>query len=559
MNSVQVLDRPEFAAASSAGWLRVLLPLLILNTLLTFGNDWPGLGVRFDLLLSVELCLGASVLLLWVGRRGQPSARGLSALSLVFVMLVIARYVEVTVPAVFGRPVNLYWDGRHAWQVMRMAAGELAPWRVAGGGLLLAGAAVLLFVLVRRMFGMLARGFGTCAGHRWMLAAGFGAVLLHVAQPWLAKDVRAAFSTPVSASIVSSGGQLRAALSPRSAERLGASPEFSGGVETLRGGDVLLIFAEAYGAVTFDDPEIEAALADSRAALAHAAQESGRGVVSARVRSPTFGGGSWLAHAALLSGVDTRDPGDYELLLTTDRPTLVTHFARNGYRTVAWMPGLQRPWPEGRFYGFDRYGDADGIGYGGPAFGYWRIPDQASLALLQAQELGVASPVGTPPSAVPDPAVPRFVVFPTVSSHAPFRPVAPYVSDWNQLLRSDAYTRAQLDEALGEPVSWAEPLPGYLQSMRYTFEWLSAYLREQASSDLLTIVIGDHQPVAGVSGRDASWEVPVHIFSADPALLVRFEAKGFSAGLRGDVPMLGDMHELTGVLVDIFAARNHAH
>ncbi|MDO9599232.1 MAG: hypothetical protein Q7J47_16060 [Azoarcus sp.] len=558
MNSVQVLERPEFAAASRSGWLRVLLPLLILNTLLTFGNDWPGLGVRFDLLLSVELCLGASVLLLWVGRRGQPSAQVLSALSVVFVMLVIARYVEVTVPAVFGRPVNLYWDGRHAWQVLRMAAGELAPWRLAGGGLLLAGAAVLLFLLVRRMFGMLARGFGTCAGHRWMLATGFGAVLLHMAQPWLAKDVRAAFSTPVSAGIVSSGGQLRTALSPRSAERLGESPVFSGGVEALRGSDVLLIFAEAYGAVTFDDPEIVAALADSRAALAHAAQESERGVVSARVRSPTFGGGSWLAHAALLSGVDTRDPGDYELLLTTDRPTLVSHFARNGYRTVAWMPGLQRPWPEGSFYGFDRYGDADGIGYAGPAFGYWRIPDQASLALLQAQELGVALAASGPERGMPDSRVPRFVVFPTVSSHAPFRPVAPYVSDWSRLLRDDAYTPAQLDEALNEPVSWAEPLPGYLQSMRYTFEWLSGYLRAQAPPDLLTIVIGDHQPVAGVSGRDASWEVPVHVFSADPALLARFEAAGFSAGLRGDVPLLGDMHELTGVLVDVFAVRNQA-
>lgn len=558
MHSVQVLDRPAFATASRAGWLRVLLPLLFLNSLLTFGNDWPGLGVRFDLLLSVELCLAASVLLVWVGKRGQPSAQALSVLATVFVMLVIARYIEVTVPAVFGRPVNLYWDGRHAWQVLRMAAGELAPWRLAGAGLWLVGMAALLFLVVRRMLAMLVQGLGGCAGHRWMLAAGFGAVSLHIAQPWLAMDVRAAFAAPVSAAIVSSGGQLREALSPRSAERLGASPDFSGGVEALRGGDVLLIFAEAYGAVTFDDPEIAAALADARAALTHAAHESGRGVMSARVRSPTFGGGSWLAHAALLSGVDTRDPGNYELLLTTDRPTLVSLFARNGYRTVAWMPGLQRPWPEGRFYAFDRYGDADGIGYAGPTFGYWRIPDQASLALLQAQELGSAPTAGGAGSSVADPRVPRFVVFPTVSSHAPFGPVAPYVRDWRRLLRDDAYTSAQLDGALNAPVSWSEPLPGYLQSMRYTFEWLSGYLREQAPPDLLTIVIGDHQPVAGVSGRNASWEVPVHVFSADPALLARFEAAGFSAGLWGDVTLLGDMHELSGVLADIFDARKQA-
>ena len=53
------------------------------------------------------------------------------------------------------------------------------------------------------------------------------------------------------------------------------------------------------------------------------------------------------------------DPGDYELLLATQRPTLVQHFKAHGYRTVSWMPGLQKPWPEGSFYGFDRYADAE--------------------------------------------------------------------------------------------------------------------------------------------------------------------------------------------------------
>ncbi|MDM0012791.1 hypothetical protein QTH87_10150 [Variovorax sp. J22P168] len=65
--------------------------------------------------------------------------------------------------------------------------------------------------------------------------------------------------------------------------------------------------------------------------------------------------------------------------------------------------------------------DAGTIGYAGPAFGHWRIPDQASMALLQAQELAEQ----------PERRAPRLIVFPTLASHAPFRPLAPYVSDWS--------------------------------------------------------------------------------------------------------------------------------
>ena len=71
----------------------------------------------------------------------------------------------------------------------------------------------------------------------------------------------------------------------------------------------------------------------------------------------------------------------HQLLLASERPTLVSHFARHGYRTVGWMPGLKRPWPEGAFYGFDRLADDAGIGYHGPDFGYWRIPDHAAMRL----------------------------------------------------------------------------------------------------------------------------------------------------------------------------------
>ena len=98
-----------------------------------------------------------------------------------------------------------------------------------------------------------------------------------------------------------------------------------------------------------------------------AIHDTGRGAVSAFVTSPTFGGGSVLAHLSLLSGIEVRDQDQYVLLMTQQRPTLVSLFKGAGYRTVAVMPGLRESWPEGAFYGFDEIYGAPGLDYRGPA------------------------------------------------------------------------------------------------------------------------------------------------------------------------------------------------
>ena len=74
-----------------------------------------------------------------------------------------------------------------------------------------------------------------------------------------------------------------------------------------------------------------------------------------------------------------------------------------------------------RSLGFEMVGVLPGIGYTGPAFGYWRIPDQAAIALLHAHELAGE------PHAAGGTRRPRFIVFPTLGTHAPFRPLAPFL------------------------------------------------------------------------------------------------------------------------------------
>lgn len=536
------------ASAPTPGWGRWLLgfaaAFLVLNALLSFENRWPGAGVRFGPRLSFELCPGLLGAMLWSAWRGRLGARTVSVLAALYTLLVLARYADVTAPALFGRPVHLYWDGRHVAELLRLGAASLPAWQLAAGAALLLAGLVALYALVRRAIALLAARLVWHRPRPWLLAAGAALTVSFAVHPYVERDTRWFFALPVSPTLARQALLLPTALSPRAVDAsLPPSPDFGAhGLDALRGADVLLVFAESYGASTLDDPAQRAALAPQRDALAAALRDSGRHVVSARVRSPTFGGASWLAHASLLAGIDTRDPLTHDRLLTTARPTLVQHFARHGYRSIGWMPGLQKPWPEGAFYGFERLADAATIGYQGLDFGYWRIPDQAALALLQDQELGGA------------PRAPRFVVFPTVSSHAPFRPLAPLRDDWPRLLGAQAYSAAEQAAALAAPVAWLDPVPAYLASIGHTFDWLGGYLRGPAPPALLTIVVGDHQPLARVSGRDASWDVPVHLISRDAALLRRFEAAGFEPGLTPRGASLGGMHELTATLLRGFDA-----
>ncbi len=595
--------------------LGTLVPLFVLNALLVFGNAWPTLWPRPALAVSIELAFAVAALVLLAGWRGRVPPALVRALAGLATLWVVLRYLQVTVPALFGRPLNLYWDLSHLGAVLDMG-GDGPGARI----LLVLTLGVLVVLALHRVVSTcvraLARG-AAAPGARALLGGVAGtAILLWAQAAWVGPPpssvTSSAFARPVAPLVFEQIRFLRSALAADAADRLGAAPDFHGDLAALRGADVLIVFAEAYGAVTLDRPPIAAALADAREHLATVITTSGRRAVSARVVSPTFGGASWLAHAAVLAGVDTRDPADYALLLTTDRPTLVRHFAAHGYRTVGWMPGLQRPWPEGRFYGFDRIADADSGGYAALPFGFWRIPDQASLARIHVDELGGsfgeageaggageageageangaggagggfggaggAPQRGPGPGSSPDLAgdtapdaptyrpgapaetaathrAPRLVVFPTVTTHAPFAAIPPLREDWSRLLHADAFSREEGDAAEAQPVSWTEPLPAYLASMRYQFSWLADYLARHAAQELVMIVIGDHQPVGTVSGPDQPWDVPVHVIASDPALLARFEAAGFITGLTPPQQPLGPMHELTQLLANAFSS-----
>ena len=268
------------------------------------------------------------------------------------------------------------------------------------------------------------------------------------------------------------------------------APPIASDLARVEGADVFLIFIESYGAVSWDRPAFVEALAASRARLEADIRDTGRRVVSALVESTTFGGESWLAHISLLSGTEVRDQDTNVRLMAQPRETMVTAFARQGYRTVAIMPGLQRALARGRFYGFDEVYGADRLGYHGPPFGWWDITDQFALARMDALEIAPRRPCRR-----------LFVFFPTISTHTPFTPTPPYQPDWARILTATPYDADDLDRAWSQPPDWLNLGPGYAQALDYMHATLGGYLRLRADRDFVMMLIGDHQPPAPSAAR----------------------------------------------------------
>lgn len=528
-------------------WLGLAVALWLLNAALSFHARWPSLWVELHGDLSPEIALLVLILGGVAGLSGRRPSPGLTAgLAGILTLMVLGRYLAVMAPALYGRPIDLIADARYLPDVIPMLA-RAVPWPLLLGLplvlLLLLG---ILYAGLRWALGRLVAALGVSAPRRLLTLLGGSAVAAYLAGLSSPGPAWApAFSRPL---VLDLAEQLLPPVPIRQAPAgigalgLAASPAFSSDLARVRGAQVVILFAESYGAATFDQPRLAAVLAPARADLAAALAETGRGVVSAWIKSPTFAGGSWLAHASLLSGVEVREDEEYHLLLSQPRETLVKLFARAGYRTLGVMPGLKYAWPEGAFYGYDAILDASALDYSGPALGWWRIPDQFSLARLDGAELTATD------------GRPRFAVFPTISSHAPFRPTPPYQPDWDRILTPDPFDQASFDSASDQEGVLADPGPAYGDAVAYLLRVVAGWLRLRPDLDLVLLVLGDHQPLAAVSGEGASWDVPVHLITRREDVRAAFLAEGFVPGLVPQGPALGGMADLTQVVLRAFGS-----
>ncbi|MBK8319988.1 MAG: sulfatase-like hydrolase/transferase [Betaproteobacteria bacterium] len=342
----------------------------------------------------------------------------------------------------------------------------------------------------------------------------------------------AAFSPQHQAALLPATTAVDAAMAAKSTNTLGA----------LGGRDVYLIMLESVGAITYDDALAARTLGPSRERFAADIAASGRHVVTAFFRSPTFAGGSDLAQLGVLSGIDLSDPMRHDLLLTTQRPTLISLFKAQGYQTFGLYPALNWEWPERAFYGFDVFIERRDFGYAGPAMGFWELPDQFTAARFEKIH---PRDNGAPP---------RFVFFPTITCHLPFSPVPPYQAEWSRVLSAQPFDEAETHQTLAQKPNWLNMAPDYLRMVNYTYQWLGAYFRQPEPREAIYVLVGDHQPAASITGEGASWDVPVHIVSRDSKLLGRFIEQGFRPGMEPPRQAIGALHALTGMMLESFAA-----
>ena len=536
---------PRISLGSLRHVAGLVLALVVLNFALTFHNVWPTLWITTHHELSIEIAILLLGLVLY-SRVGEIRPRTLTVIAVALTIMTIGRYAEVTAPALYGRPVNIYWDAQYLPHVAAMLIEVANPLLVLG--LLLACVLLLLAVFAALRFALarVARGLAV-RGERRMIGALAGVLLgaylaghMSVLAPL---GTLRAFSLPVTHTYWQQARFLATALGESGDPAVIGSDEPLGEPDLARlgGADIVVQFVESYGATAFDAPAVAAAIAPSRLELAAALAATGRRVVSAFVESPTFGGASWLAHSSFMTGLDVRHSAVYDLLLTQDRPTLPRLFAARGYRPVALMPGLKSEWPEGAFYGFATIYGARALEYAGPEFGWWQIPDQYALARLAEIEMQR------------EPRQPLFVFFPTITTHMPFRPVPPYQPDWKRVVSAEPFDVAQTAAALDRLPEWTNMQPAYAETLAYTFTYLSGFLRAHAEASFLWVIIGDHQPVASVSGVGARWDVPVHVVSANAAIVDALRARGFTEGLTPARAALGPMHELPRTLLDALA------
>ena len=435
-------------------------------------------------------------------RRSGRTARVFFAAGLL--SLSAARLAERTALQLLGRPLDPAGDLPHVGAVAAMLTDDLpfgvAP-AIAGGaalgilGLLLAGA--------RGLRALGAAFSGTAAGPR-VAAAALG--VLAVGAPSLRPPGGAG-----------AGALARIAAAPFAPP----PPELEGAplppAPDLGGADVFAIFVESYGMAAFAEDTRRLRLEGSLHRLAADAAAGGFDFRSAQIQSPTFGGGSWRAHASLLTGVWIDTEARYRSLLASGRESLVRRFAAAGYRTLAFEPGIRGAWPEGQFYGFDEIRDQDGIGYRGPRIGWWVVPDQFTLHALAGEAAAASAPL--------------FAKVSLIGSHIPYAPTPPYVEDWTRFDRGIAYRTGLKSIAHDDYRDLVELGDRYAGSLDHVFRIVGGFLRQPGIRRSLVVVLGDHQPPKLSLHESDSWATPIHLFSRDPALLEPWEDFGFARTL----------------------------
>jgi phosphatidylglycerophosphate synthase len=508
-----------------AGVATGLACVLVLFTLLApnrISHLTPSAFARIPLeaLIAVALVL----VLPTIGRRLAAIVLGLS-----LGLLLIDKLTDMGFNETLARPFDLVFDWSFLGPGVDFLAESIGQFGavlvVIGAGLVAVGALVLMTLAILRLSRLLVSRRTTATrtvailGVVWLVCAVLG--------------VQFVPNTPVASRAASDlvydkAKAVRAGLlDPQKFAKEAAVDRFryTPGDQLLtglRGKDFLLTVIESYGRVALEDPlvapDVKAKLATGNAKL----KAAGFHARSGWLASSTFGGGSWLAHASVQSGLWINNQQRYDALTAgDDRMSLTKAFKRAGWDTFGASPQINRDWPEGEYFGYDKMFTWNNLQYKGPTFAYSKMPDQWLMQRLQ--DTMRAKPNRAPVMGEID----------LTSSHTPWAPL-PSLMDWKKLGDGTIYEPQEANRPHGGAY-WPDVTKVkkiYGDSLEYVIDTLVSYLQTYGDENLVMVFFGDHQPAPIVSGEDASHDVPITIVAKDPAVLQRVAHWNWTDGIQ---------------------------
>ncbi|GAA4560172.1 sulfatase-like hydrolase/transferase [Streptomyces collinus] len=292
----------------------------------------------------------------------------------------------------------------------------------------------------------------------------------------------------------------------------------------LRGKDVIFTFIESYGRSAVEDPIMAPGVDRTLDTSTKALEKAGFAARSGWLTSATYGGSSWLGHSTTMSGLWIDNQRRYRTVSAGDHLTLTKAFQKTGaWDTVGVMPGVQKGWPEEKWYGLDTLYDSRDLGYRGPKFSWSTMPDQYALEAFQRQVHGKKR----------DKPLMSFVIL--TSSHQPWAPI-PKMVGWDELGDGSVFDAIQkagkkASDVLTDTTKSREE---YGKSIQYSVTSLTQWLERYGTDDTVLVFLGDHQPIARVSGNGAGRDVPVSIVAKDPKVLDKVAGWNWTEGLKPD-------------------------
>jgi hypothetical protein len=508
-----------FAAnlVSALACLLVFFELLVPNE---FSRLTPGAFVSVPL----EALLGVAFLLV-LPAKARPVVA--TFLGLALGLLALMKTLDMGFFAILARPFDPVMDWTLFQDGMRFLAGAIGPFAAIG---CLAAAVVFSTALLILTAGAVRRSTRLFIQHN---AVASRAVVV-IAVPWLACAVLGTQVVPgvrvAAASTVVYLQHRPAATRPQDRESFAANAAADSFADTpgkellpgLRGKDVIVVFVESYGRSAIEDPGLAPPITAVLEAGNRQLRAAGFGSRSGFLTSPTTGGGSWLAHSTLLSGLWIDNQQRYDDFAASHRLTLTSAFRRANWRTIGVMPGNDGPWPQSESLGYDRIYDAQDMGYHGPRFSWATMPDQYTFLRFEHTEHARQN------------RPPVMAEITLVSSHAPWEPV-PRLIKWGDVGDGSVFDGMATAEDKPEAILTRNPervRTDYRTSIAYSLSSLISYVENYGDDKLVLIFLGDHQPSPIVTGPGASRDVPITIVTRDRAVLNRISRWGWQEDLK---------------------------